>query len=92
LQLVGTQSNRDAIGASVEVISSSGQLQKQVVMAGRGYESHYGMRLYFGIGDSQVSNVNIRWPSGKQERFVIGAERIEYLVEGSGTQDTKSKK
>ncbi|MCY3009394.1 MAG: CRTAC1 family protein [Planctomycetota bacterium] len=92
LQLVGTQSNRDAIGASVEVISSSGQIQKQVVMAGRGYESHYGTRLYFGIGDSQVSNVNIRWPSGKQERFVIGAERIEYLVEGSGTQDTKSKK
>jgi hypothetical protein len=61
-------------------------------MAGRGYESHYGTRLYFGLGDSDVSNVTVRWPSGKQERFVIGVERVEYLIEGAGEQDKGLKK
>jgi hypothetical protein len=60
---VGTQSNRDAAGAKVIVETDLGK-QIAMVHLGRGYQSHYGTRLHFGLGESSTAMIEILWPSG----------------------------
>jgi hypothetical protein len=64
LDLRGTVSNRDGVGARVKV--AAGKLvQIDEVRSGRGYQSHYGSRLQFGLGsEERVELLEIRWPSG----------------------------
>ncbi|MDQ6678687.1 MAG: FG-GAP-like repeat-containing protein [Acidobacteriota bacterium] len=58
--LIGTKSNRDAIGARVEV---DGKVQS--LQAGSGYLSQHSKRLHFGLGSAtQAERVRIQWPSG----------------------------
>jgi len=64
LILVGTQSNRSAVGAWVVVET---RLRRQVaqLVSGRGYQSHWGLTLHFGLGEAKkVEKLEIRWPSG----------------------------
>ena len=64
LRLVGDgrRSNRDAIGAVVEV-ETAGEIQRQELRAGRGYLSQSELMLTFGLGEShQADRVTIRWP------------------------------
>ncbi len=64
LILVGTQSNRSAIGAWANV-ESGGRRQVAQVVSGRGYQSHWGLTLHFGLGQLKtVEKLEIRWPSG----------------------------
>ncbi len=64
-QLVGTSSNRDAIGALVSV-EAGGKRQVGVRRSTTGYLSQNDHRLHFGLaGASAVERVEIRWPSGK---------------------------
>lgn len=63
IQLVGTRSNRDAAGAKVIVETERGK-QIGMVHLGRGYQSHYGTRLHFGLGESQTATIEVLWPSG----------------------------
>jgi len=65
--LKATKSNRDGIGAIVEVDAGS---HKQVAprMAGSGYLSQNDGRLHFGLGAvSQVDKVTVHWPSGREQ-------------------------
>ena len=64
ISLVGTQSNRTAVGAKVKVIA--GKLtQISVVHSGRSYQSHYGQDLHFGLGRHlRIDTIEIIWPSG----------------------------
>jgi len=72
LDLVGTDSNRDAIGARVRV-RAGGELLMRQVEAGSGYASQRPLTVHFGLGDAQaVEGIEIRWPSGLTERFVPG--------------------
>jgi hypothetical protein len=65
--LVGTRSNRSAIGAEV-VVESGGTKQRRVVDGGMGFASQNDRRLHFGLGRSDwVSRVVIHWPSGTQQ-------------------------
>jgi enediyne biosynthesis protein E4 len=66
LQLVGTRSNRSAIGAEVTAEIGSGR-QRQVVDGGSGFCSQNDRRLHFGIGDQRLGKVTIRWPSGTEQ-------------------------
>lgn len=70
VQLVGTQSNRDAAGAKVIVET---ELGKQIAMVhlGRGYQSHYGTRLHFGLGESQTATIEVLWPSGRKSTHSV---------------------
>jgi len=63
-KLVGTRSNRSAIGA--EVLLESGLLsQRRVVDGGSGFASQNDRRLHFGLGSHEwVDRVTIYWPSG----------------------------
>ncbi|MEW6754967.1 MAG: FG-GAP-like repeat-containing protein, partial [Candidatus Latescibacterota bacterium] len=84
LELEGTVSNRDAIGARVEVHAGGRVLMRQV-QRGYGYLSAHDPRLLFGLGDATaVERVRIRWPSGRTQTLERPALR-RYLVVREGT-------
>jgi Flp pilus assembly protein TadD len=75
--LRGTKSNRDAIGAIVEV---DGQVK--AVQAGSGFLSQHTKRLYFGLGQAaSAKRVKVRWPSGVAQDFHDLASGALYEIE-----------
>lgn len=84
VELQGTTSNRDGIGAVV-TIQAGGIKQLRHLAAGSGYASQHSARLYFGLNDAtRVDNLTVRWPSGLVERFEnIPARRLIRITEGS---------
>ncbi len=65
--LVGTRSNRSAIGAEVEV-ESGGMKQRRIVDGGMGFASQNDRRLHFGLGQHEwVDRCVIHWPSGTRQ-------------------------
>jgi enediyne biosynthesis protein E4 len=77
-KLVGTRSNRSAIGAEV-VIESGDLTQRRVVDGGSGFASQNDRRLHFGLGSREwVDRVVIHWPSGGQQ--VLQRPLIDTLV------------
>jgi hypothetical protein len=89
-KLIGTRSNRAAIGARV-TIHAAGVRQIAEVRGGGSYLSQNDLRLHFGLGKStKIDTVEIRWPSGKVETLVnIAGDSIYTIVEGSGIRDTR---
>jgi hypothetical protein len=66
-RLVGTASNRSAIGAEV-TLEAGGARQLKLVDGGMGFASQNDRRLHFGLGRSaQVGRIVIRWPSGARQ-------------------------
>jgi hypothetical protein len=64
LKLVGTVSNRDAIGAEV-TLRAGGRTQWRTVMPAKSYLSQSELPLTFGLGRAErVESVEIRWPRG----------------------------
>ena len=76
--LIGTRSNRSAIGA--EVVVESGELrQRRVVDGGMGFASQNDRRLHFGLGRREwIDRVVIHWPSGSEQ--VITAPLVDRFV------------
>jgi hypothetical protein len=69
LRLVGTKSNRSAVGARVRVTSST-MSQIDEVRAGGSYNSTNDARLHFGLGsDALISSLEVQWPSGVHQEF-----------------------
>ena len=77
-RLVGTRSNRSAIGA--EVVLESGDLrQRRVVDGGSGFASQNDRRLHFGLGAREwVDRITISWPSGVKQ--VVARPPIDGFV------------
>jgi hypothetical protein len=70
LDLRGTKSNRDAIGAKVKLTSESGRIQYAMVTTTASYQSAQDKRLIFGIGQEQsVRSIDITWPSGIKQKI-----------------------
>jgi enediyne biosynthesis protein E4 len=64
LKLIGHKSNRDAIGAEVELVTSQGR-QLAIVTTSSSYLSSSDKRLHFGLGGEKAAQtLKIRWPSG----------------------------
>jgi hypothetical protein len=62
--LQGVKTNRDGVGARVKVVAGD-LTQIDEVHSGRGYQSHYGTRLHFGLGKrDRVDQVEVRWIAG----------------------------
>ena len=82
IKLVGTQSNRDGIGAKV-TLTTEGTTQIREVKSGSSYASGSDTRLLFGLGESQhVKKVSIVWQSGiLQELEDISVNQILTIVE-----------
>lgn len=85
IKLKGTQSNKFGIGAKV-IIHAGDQTFVDEVHSGRGYQSHYGTRLHFGLGtQGSIQQIEVHWPGGKKEAFPnIPIDQIIELTEGSG--------
>lgn len=78
LRLVGTKSNRDAVGATV-TIETKHLRQARALQAGSGFISQHSKELLFGLGpEPGVSRIVIVWPSGLRQEFegVAGNQRI----------------
>ena len=67
--LRGVKTNRDGVGARVKVVAGDLKLYDEV-HSGRGYQSHYGTRLHFGLGACEnVDRIEVRWNSGVVDVF-----------------------
>jgi hypothetical protein len=65
----GTTSNKDAIGARVQVFYNN-QLQTAEIARGNGFASQSDPRVHFGIGESaEISRIKIRWPDGREQEW-----------------------
>jgi hypothetical protein len=88
LKLIGSKSNRDAIGAIV-VVSAGGVTQMQEVRANSSYLSASDLRLHFGLGSStQIDSIMIDWPSGVKQKFTnLPVDQELRLREGRETAE-----
>ncbi len=89
-RLIGTKSNRDAIGATVK-IHYGGESGSRVVKSGSSYLSQSELALTFGLGKrDKVDRAVIAWPSGRVEEYKnLSARRLYECTEGKGIRDTE---
>jgi tetratricopeptide (TPR) repeat protein len=90
LELVGTQSERDAIGAAIKVVTSEGQSFSAWVTAGDGYLATDEPLIDVGLAQcSDIDRIEIRWPSGtlqvveginQDERYLIIEKQEEFFA------------
>ena len=86
--LKGTISNRSAIGAQV-IASYAGRKQAQAVLGQSSYLSVNDRRLHFGLGREQTADLEIRWPSGRNEKIAgVRADQLVVIEEGAGVVAT----
>ena len=84
VKLIGTTSNRSAIGTRVSV-HYGGKKQVQEVMSQSSFYSANDPRLHFGLGNEKTADVEIRWLSGLQEKLkAVAADQLITVKEGKG--------
>jgi enediyne biosynthesis protein E4 len=83
--LVGTKSNKAAIGARM-IVTAEGRSQINEIRSGSSYLSQNDLRLHFGLGEADsITTAQILWPSGKDETYKdLAPDFIYTIVEGSG--------
>jgi hypothetical protein len=83
LKLVGTKSNRSAIGARVRCVTGDHQ-QIDEVRSGGSFMSQNDLRIHFGLGKAKlVDLLEVSWPSRQVDRFRnTGANQIITIREG----------
>ncbi len=70
LDLQGTESNRDAMGAQVKVITGSGRTLYNHVTTSVGFMSSSERRVHFGLGaEEKIASIEIQWPGGKLQKL-----------------------
>ena len=84
-KLIGTKSNKAAIGARLTV-KAGDLVQFSEVRGGASYLSQNDLRLHFGLGaNHKMTEVSIRWPNGETETVHdLPADFIYTVVEGEG--------
>ncbi len=89
IRTVGTASNRDGIGARIDV-TAGGATRWQVVKTGSSYLSQSEMPVTFGLGDrTRADAVEVTWPSGRVDRIgAVPADRMVTIEEGAGIVDS----
>jgi hypothetical protein len=93
VELIGTTSNHDAIGAEVVIVGRNGAGKEVTLMrqvsAGGGYASQNSQRLYFGLGDVSVESLAVRWPSGTRHDFTkLTANQLLRISEDGAIERT----
>jgi enediyne biosynthesis protein E4 len=89
IHLVGTKSNRDAIGAAVKIFHSASNgtsSQSRLVKGGSSYLSQSELPVTFGLGKrDKIDRLVIQWPSGRAEEYKsLAAGRAYECVEAKG--------
>ncbi len=84
VKLLGTKSNRTAIGGRVTV-HYGGKLQAQEVLSQSSFYSANDLRLHFGLGAAASADIEVRWPTGQKEMFkAVPVDRLITIQEGKG--------
>jgi enediyne biosynthesis protein E4 len=84
VRLIGTKSNRSAIGARV-LVRYGKRVQAQALMSQSSYLSSNDPRLHFGLGEETLADVEVHWPNGLTEfAKQVPANRLVTFREGSG--------
>jgi hypothetical protein len=84
VRLRGVKTNRDGVGARVRVVAGD-LVQIDEVHSGRGYQSHFGSRLHFGLGKrATVDRIEVRWLGGGIDVLEnVTADRLLTLTEST---------
>ena len=83
LHLEGSVSNRSAIGTKVRVIAGAAT-QRGEVRGGGSYLSQHDLRLHFGLGSATKVDLELRWPSGTDQRLEgLAAGQVHAIREPS---------
>jgi enediyne biosynthesis protein E4 len=85
VHLVGTRSNRDAVGARIRVTTGA-RTQIREVKAGSSYLGQNDLRQHFGLdAATRADRIEVRWPSGRNEVVEnVAANQIVTIREGEG--------
>jgi hypothetical protein len=90
VKLIGTKSNRSAIGARVTA-HYGGKIQAQEVLSQASFYSANDLRLHFGLGKAEQADLTIRWPNGGIEQIAkVVANRLVTIREGAGIIKTEA--
>jgi hypothetical protein len=90
VKLIGTKSNRSAIGARV-IARYGGKIQVQDVLSQASYYSVNDLRLHFGLGLIDKVDLDIRWPNGGTEHLAnLSAGHLVTIKEGTGVIKTEA--
>lgn len=82
--LIGTKSNRSAIGSRV-LVRYGGKVQAQAVMAQSSFYSVNDRRLHFGLGSNTYADLEIHWTNGLVEHFPnVACNELVTITEGRG--------
>ena len=82
-KLIGTRSNRDAVGARITV-AAGGRRQLRQVSCGSAYLSNQSLVQHFGLGAlREAEQVEVQWPSGAYTiRYHVPADQLVQITEG----------
>ena len=84
MKLIGTRSNRSAIGARV-VVSAGDSTQTQELQSQSSFLSCNDFRLHFGLGQAKTIELKVRWPNGDWQTLSnVDANRLVTVKEGVG--------
>lgn len=84
VKLIGTTSNRSAIGSRV-VVHYGGKMQAQAVLSQSSFYSASDNRLHFGLGAVSKVNIEIFWPSGGEQKLGdVAVNQLITIKEGTG--------
>jgi tetratricopeptide (TPR) repeat protein len=83
VQLVGVESDRDAIGSIVTVHTGHRRFVQHLT-AGDGYQACNQRQMVFGLGESEtIDRLEVQWPIGKIQRFAsVAVDCAVLLIEG----------
>jgi hypothetical protein len=87
IRLEGVKTNRDGVGAHVKVLAGD-LAQLDEVHSGRGYQSHWGSRLHFGLGQhDRVGRIEVRWIGGGVDVLEnVPVDRLMTIREGGAAR------
>jgi hypothetical protein len=87
VKCVGTKSNRSAIGARVTCTTPDGVRRMDEVRSGGSYLSQNDLRVHFGLGQNDIADIEVRWPTGAVESW-RGVKKNQVLraTEGSAAK------
>jgi enediyne biosynthesis protein E4 len=89
VKLVGTKSNRSAIGARV-LVRYGKKVQAQAVVSQSSFYSSNDQRLHFGLGEEKTVDIDVYWPNGGHQKLTaLPADQLVTIQEGTGIIPSK---